>query len=136
MASLQVVGVPIRTDRHPRQRQLIRPNPGHLPRPTTAWQGRTKEARTLGEDTARRSRETFGADHPLTLFCVSSLALARAVSGDRANADVYLGHQLPYLAAISGLGEDTLQRCSDAIGPDHLTTLGLAELVRTVTTSG
>jgi tetratricopeptide repeat protein len=68
--------------------------------------GEADPARTLAEDTLRRSRRVLGPDHPITLIVAATLT----------DALVRLGEAEPARA----LAEDTLRRCRRTLGPDHL----------------
>ena len=114
------------------------------------WLGRADEARSLGQDTLPRARRVLGANHPDTLRLAVYLVLALAWTGDAdeakalaadtlARARRVLPEQHPDALRLSGylalalawlgdgdarsLAQHTLLLSSEALGPNHPTTL-------------
>ena len=78
--------------------------------------GEDEEARTLGEDTLNRCRQTVGPDNTYTLFAAGNLTYALVKLGKHEQAHT--------------LGQDTLDRCHRMFGPEHVITRTLTQVLQ------
>jgi len=85
------------------------------------WMGEHAQAKAVGEDAHRRAEHVLGVDHPVTLrLATTTTALTWIVPDESTPARGSSASQ-----ASDRHHDDTLQRASRSLGPDHPITLGV-----------
>jgi DNA-binding SARP family transcriptional activator len=88
---------------------------------TLVWLGEHAQAKAIGKDAKRRAERELGADHPVTLRLATTTTALIWIVPDGLTP----GKGSSDFPGPEPLHDDTLQRASRSLGPDHPITLGV-----------